>query len=184
MHLYVARHGETDNNVQGKYAGSSDVPLNQNGLQQAEALAQKLADIKFDVTVSSPLARARKTAETILNRCPETPLVIIKIFAERSVGVFEGLTKEEAKNQYPELFNRWCTRQLDDAPTGGETIRQFEAGIISGLEELKTRFPDKTVLLVCHGFVSRMINKQLKGLSYEEMHGFTLNNCEVAEYEL
>jgi len=94
------------------------------------------------------------------------------------------LTKEEAKNQYPELFNRWCTRQLDDAPTGGETIRQFEAGIISGLEELKTRFPDKTVLLVCHGFVSRMINKQLKGLSYEEMHGFTLNNCEVAEYEL
>ena len=184
MHLYVARHGETDNNVQGRYAGSIDVPLNQNGLQQAEVLAQKLAGITFDVIVSSPMARARMTAETIFVYHPETPLEVIKHFAERSVGVFEGLTREEAKEQYSELFNRWCTRQLDDAPTGGETNRQFETRVISGLEELKLRYWDKTVLLVCHGFVSRMINKLLKGLSYDEMHGFTLNNCEVAEYEI
>ena len=184
MHLYIARHGETDNNVQGRYAGNCDVPLNQNGLRQAEELSRKLADIEFDIIVSSPLARARKTAETVLTRHPETPFVIIKNFAERSVGVFEGLTKAEAKERYPELFNRQCTRQPDDAPTGGETIRQFDVRVAAGLEGLKTRYADKTVLLVCHGFVSRMINKQLCGLSYDQMHGFTLNNCEVAEYEL
>ncbi|MPN57063.1 Phosphoserine phosphatase 1 [bioreactor metagenome] len=147
-------------------------------------LAEKLANIHFDVIASSPLARAYKTAETVSARHPEIPLIIMRDFAERGVGVFEGLTREEAKEQYPELFNRWCTRQLDDAPTGGETIRQFETRICSGLDELKTRYADKTVLLICHGFVSRIINKQLKGLSYEDMHGFTLNNCEVAEYEL
>jgi len=184
MHLYVVRHGETDNNVQQRYAGSIDVPLNQKGLAQAEALAQKLAELKLDVIVSSPLIRAHKTAETVSIRHPSTPLVVMKYFAERHVGVFEGLTKAEAKEQYPELFNRWCTRQLDDAPTGGETIRQFEARIILGLEELKMRYSDKTVLLVCHGFVSRMINKQMKKMSYDDMHSFTLNNCEVAEYEL
>lgn len=184
MHLYVVRHGETDYNVQQRYAGSSDVPLNQNGLRQAETLAQKLCDVNFEVIVSSPLTRARKTAEIISACHPSIPLEVIKNFAERGVGVFEGLTKEEAKEKYPELFNRQCTRQLDDAPTGGETIRQFENRIISGLDELKTRYADKTVLLVCHGFVSRMINKQIKELSYDEMHNFTLNNCEVAEYEI
>ena len=160
------------------------MPLNQNGLRQAEELSQKLVDIEFDVIVSSPMARAYKTAETVSASHPTTPLVVMKNFAERGVGVFEGLTKGEAKEQHPELFNRWCTRQLDDAPTGGETIRQFENRIISGLDELKTRYADKTVLLVCHGFVSRMINKQIKRLSYDEMHNFTLSNCEVAEYEL
>ena len=160
------------------------MPLNQSGLRQAEKLSRKLADIDFDIIICSPLARAFKTAETVSSRHPEIPLIVMNNFAERSVGVFEGLTKEEAKEQYPELFNRRCTRQLDDAPTGGETIRQFETRIISGLKEMKMRFPDKTVLLVCHGFVSRMINKQLKGLSYDGMHDFTLNNCEVAEYAL
>lgn len=182
MIIYVARHGQTDFNIQGRYAGSTDVPLNNAGLQQAENLSEKLADKSFDIIISSPMKRARQTADMIKKHNLHIPIVILNDLAERSVGVFEGLTREEAKVRYPKMYERNCTRQLDDAPANGETIRQFDCRIAKALQEIKNTYADKTILLVCHGFVSRVINRQIKNLSFDEMHNFSLNNCEIAEY--
>jgi probable phosphoglycerate mutase len=182
MVLYVARHGETDYNVQKRYSGSTDVPLNAVGEQQAKNIAEKLADIDIDIIISSPLFRALKTAQMINAYHPDTPLVIKNEFAERNVGVFEGLTREEAKNIYPDLWARQCTRQLDDAPTEGETIRQVDIRVAGALAEIRDKYIDKTVLVVCHGFVSRIINRQINGLSFDEMHSFALDNCQVINY--
>jgi probable phosphoglycerate mutase len=179
--LYVIRHGETDFNVQGRYAGSTDVPLNDNGFIQAKELAVKLRDIQFDIIISSPLLRARQTAE-VVQKYFQKPLLIIDQFAERNVGVYEGLTREEAKSQYPDLWSRECTRQPDDAPTGGETIRQFDMRITSALKQLNEKYPNDKILLVCHAFVSRLINKHYKKLTYDNMHNFTLSNCEIVSY--
>ncbi len=184
MILYVVRHGETQYNVEKRYAGSTDVPLNERGIKQAKELAEKLAKESFDVIVTSPLQRARATAEQIREYHKETPFVIVEEFREICVGVYEGMTGKEAQKNYPELWDRNCTRQLDDAPTGGETLRQFDARIAKGLSQLKENYPDQKVLLVCHGFVSRMINRQMKGLSFDEMHVFLLGNCEVVTYEV
>lgn len=184
MILYVVRHGETQYNVEKRYAGSTDVPLNERGIEQAKELAEKLAEESFDVIVTSPLQRARTTAEQIREYHKETPFVVVEEFREICVGVYEGMTGTEAQKNYPELWDRNCTRQLDDAPTGGETLRQFDARIAKGLSKLKENYPDQKVLLVCHGFVSRMINRQMKGLSFDEMHVFLLGNCEVVTYEL
>ena len=190
MLLYVTRHGETDFNVQNRYTGSTDIPLNAKGLRQAEELANKLSDIKFDVMVSSPLLRARQTAE-IIRKSVAVPMVIIDEFVEVNIGVYEGLTREEAQAQHPEIWARQAevyattgTRPIDDAPTGGETLRQFDARIARGLARLKAAYAGSKVLLVCNDYTARVLNRQLAGLSFKDMDTFTLGNCEVVKYEV
>jgi len=184
MILYVVRHGETQFNVEKRYAGQTDVPLNERGIEQAKELAKKLAEEPFDLIVTSPLQRARVTAEQICAYHKEIPLIEMDEFREVCVGVYEGLTGAEAQERYPDLWARKCTRQLDDAPTGGETTRQVDIRVAKGLAILKEKYPEKRVLLVCHGFVSRAINRQMRGLSFDEMHEFSLGNCEVVAYEV
>lgn len=184
MILYVVRHGETQFNVEKRYAGQTDVPLNERGIEQAKELAKKLAEEPFDLIVTSSLLRARMTAEQVAEYHKDIPLIVMDEFREVCVGVYEGLTREEVQDRYPELWARKCTRQLDDAPTGGETTRQVDSRVAKGLGVLKEKYPDKRILLVCHGFVSRTINRQMKGLSFEEMHEFSLGNCEVVTYQV
>ena len=190
MILYVTRHGETDYNVQKRYTGSTDIPLNAKGLQQANNLAHYLSSEEFDVIVSSPLLRAKQTAEAI-QKFHHVPIVFIKEFAEICVGVYEGLTREEIQAQYPKTWARladgWTSlgsRPQDDAPEGGETPRQFDIRISVGIKKIKETYSENKVLLVCHAFVARLINRQLAGLSFEEMDTFILGNCEIVKYVL
>jgi len=79
--------------------------------------------------------------------------------------------------------NNWqITRKLDDAPTNGETYRQFQTRITTALLKLKEDYPDKNILLVTHFFVLRVINWYCKNISFDEMHNYRLENCEIAEY--
>lgn len=188
MTLYVTRHGETDYNTQKRYAGSTDIPINIKGRKQAENLADKLSDIKFDVIISSPLLRARQTAEIIQKSC-DAPIIIIDEFSEINMGVYEGLTREEAQIQYPKVWAELADflgeaglRSLDDAPAGGETVRRFDARIAAGLTKLKTEYSESRALLVCHGFAARIIDRQLRGISLKDMDAFILGNCEILEY--
>jgi len=181
MIIYVTRHGETDYNVQKRYSGNIDVPLNANGLYQAKELTHKLASIEFDVIISSPLLRAKQTAE-VIHKSFGVPMICMDDFKEINVGVYEGLTREEAQVQYPDLWARLGSRPPDDAPTGGETHRQVDTRIAVGIANLKAEYNKNKVLLVCHAFVARIINRQLMGLSFEDMHTFTLGNCEIVKY--
>jgi probable phosphoglycerate mutase len=190
MILYVTRHGETDYNVQKRYTGSTDIPLNTTGIRQAENLSNKLSDIKFDIIISSPLLRAKQTAE-IINKSFNTPIVIMDEFSEINAGVYEGLTRAEAQMKYPEVWARLAdffrksnSRPLDDAPTGGETVMQFDTRITAGLNKLKAEYAESRVLLVCHGFTARAVNRQLMELSFKDMDAFVLGNCEIAEYKI
>ena len=109
-------------------------------------------------------------------------MIIMDDFAERNIGVYEGLTREEAQAQYPDLWARLGSWPLDDAPTDGETLRQFDARIAAGLAHLKLKYDKDKVLLVCHAFAARTLNRQLTGLSFEDMHSFSLGNCEIVKY--
>ena len=183
MVLYVTRHGETDYNVLGKYCGSTDVALNDTGIGQAHELAWRMQGMKFDAVVSSPMLRARQTADIV---CASLNMQysVYGQFAERNVGVYEGLTRDEAKERYPHLWNRQCTRNPDDAPDGGETIRQVCGRIDCGMIELRRDFAGRTILLICHGFAARAVHRHCHNLSFDEMAGFVLGNCEIAVYTL
>ncbi|MEN0107894.1 MAG: histidine phosphatase family protein [Pseudomonas sp.] len=155
MDLYVVRHGETPANAEQRYIGSLDPALNARGREQAQALAAQLPH-NLDVVVVSPRLRAQETA-SILNQTVQLPSEVLEAFRERDVGVFEGLTKAEARERYPELWAQNITRRWGLAPTGGESVADVVQRVRGGLVDLQTRYPGKNILLVAHGFIAKTI---------------------------
>ncbi|MDR2657818.1 MAG: histidine phosphatase family protein, partial [Oscillospiraceae bacterium] len=165
MTLYVARHGETEFNRQHRFTGSIDAPLSETGLQQADELVRQLKSdgVHLDVIVSSPMRRALATAEAVANAYG-LPIETADEFVERNMGVYEGLTPEECKKRWPDLFDRSLTCEWDDAPDGGETLRQLDERVSRGLERVMTDHSGQDVLIVCHGAVVMTINRRLNNL--------------------
>jgi broad specificity phosphatase PhoE len=96
--LYFIRHGETDDNRNNLWMGRKDLPLNQTGIDQAEAAAEAIARIPLDLILTSPLLRARQTAELIAQQHPLAPDVhISEWLTERDFGPYEGMKKTSAK---------------------------------------------------------------------------------------
>ncbi len=183
LRLLVVRHGQTDFNAERRYQGAIDVALNATGVRQAEELVQRLPISEIDVIVSSPLKRALQTARIIAQTLP-CDVHVMEHFRERSLGVYEGLTSEEVKAKYPDLWGRRLTRQMNQAPPGGETVFELGCRVLEGLGQLKQQHSNETVLLVAHAFVARMIYGLTNRVSDEQFYGYRLENGEIAEYHL
>lgn len=92
--LYFIRHGETDDNRNNLWMGRKDLPLNQTGIHQAKAAAKKIATLPIELIITSPLIRARQTAELIAQQHPGAPAVrIADWLTERDFGPYEGMKK-------------------------------------------------------------------------------------------
>lgn len=165
LNLLIARHGQTDFNVDDRWQGRIDPPLNPTGLAQAEALAASLP-AGIQVLVVSPLLRARQTAEPVARRLGLASRLDAD-FRERDFGVFEGLSGEEAMARYPELARRNVAFRWDEAPPEAETVQTVVDRVERGLARLRTEHDGQTVLLVSHGFVVRCLRYLLEGLSRE-----------------
>lgn len=152
--ICIVRHGETDWNSIGRLQGSTDVPLNEKGIQQAKESGEFLKDWQWDVIITSPLQRAKRTAQ-IINSYMDIPLVEMDDFKEKYFGVGEGLTYEERKKLYPD--HKYPNE--DDQET-------FTKRLMNGLEKINQEYYEKKVLLVCHGAV---INAILAHLSNGEL---------------
>jgi uncharacterized phosphatase len=147
--ICLIRHGETEWNKVGRIQGTTDVPLNDTGVSQAQACGAHLTAEDWDVIVTSPLERARHTA-TIINENLSLPLVEMAEFQEKHFGKAEGLTAQERYGLYP-----------DKNYPGQEQPERFRSRLISGLTQLNERFADKRVLVVAHGGVIHTILEQL-----------------------
>ena len=154
MKLFVVRHGETQFNVEHRYLGALDPELTTRGIAQATALHSTLPD-HLDAIVCSPLRRAYQTAEILGNARGIVP-VVIDTFRERNVGVFEGLTQDEAQVQFPDLWAQNITRLWESAPPDGETIDEVFNRVAKGLGELYANYAGTAVALVAHGFVAKV----------------------------
>ncbi|MFD2045679.1 histidine phosphatase family protein [Ornithinibacillus salinisoli] len=152
--ICLIRHGETNWNAAGRIQGKTDIPLNEKGIEQAENCGASLHPSDYDVLISSPLKRAKNTAE-IINKYLNLPILEIKEFQERSFGDAEGLTIEERKLRFP-----------DGQYPNQEEREAFSQRVMGAIEEVKRRFPDKRVLVVAHGAV---INQILSILSNGEI---------------
>ena len=114
------RHGQTDMNLTGRIQGARDFPLNEAGLRQAREAAAALAPLEPSLIVSSPLARARQTAEA-LSRVVGVDVETDDRLKERSFGLFEGLTGAEIEERFPEQYRAW--RQAKEPEGVGAAIK-------------------------------------------------------------
>ncbi|MDP2406462.1 MAG: histidine phosphatase family protein [Hydrogenophaga sp.] len=161
--LLMARHGQTDLNTDERWQGRIDMPLNAAGLAQAEQLALALPG-GIDVLVVSPMLRARQTAEPVALARGLVPRFDAD-FRERDFGIFEGLTADEAAQQFPELAARNVAYRWDQEPPEAESTRAVVDRVARGLAQLRVMHGGQTVLLVSHGFVVRCLRYLIDGLS-------------------
>ena len=176
MKLYVARHGETAWNAEYRVCGSTDLPLTESGLAQAEVLADLVRDKGIDVIVSSPMVRAVQTA-TPSARALGLPLMTDDRLREQDYGIYEGVPRND-----PDFLankRQFCVRY-----PGGESMMMLAARVYGALEDLKQKYPDKTVLIVCHGAVCRTIRTYFADMTNEEYFSYSPDNASLAEYEM
>jgi broad specificity phosphatase PhoE len=179
MKLYLARHGETDLNIDERYQGISDAPLNARGLAQARALAEALPQGITHI-VASPLRRALQTAQAVAV-ARGLPVTTMAGLREKDFGAFDGLTPTEVATRHPALWQGGVLTSWDQPPPGGETTRAVVQRVSLCLAEVRaTHAADAAVLLVVHGFVVRALRYLLDGL--EEAEFFVADRIGNAEF--
>jgi broad specificity phosphatase PhoE len=177
--IYIVRHGETEWNAQGRIQGHTDISMSDKGRQQAQAVAQRLAQVSFDVAYSSDMSRTSETAQIILGESG-VPLHTTPQLREYNKGVFEGLTLHEYARKYPDLYQASLLNDLDFAPIGGETIRQSTARMAQFVDDLNGRHLEDTVLVVGHGGSLRSFIVALLSLPPEANWRFAMDNCALS----
>lgn len=128
MIIYLIRHGETDWNQRSKIQGQADIPLNETGRNQAKLVAEEMANTHIDLAYTSPLRRAKETAEIFLANKEDCPLRTNQLLKEISYGVGEGQSLHLIHNcPFLRLYNYFNHPERYTPPQGGETIPQLKA---------------------------------------------------------
>jgi len=163
--ICFVRHGETNWNAERRMQGHIDIPLNANGISQAERLANALIRVKhsFDAIYSSDLERALHTANAVA-RALSLDVQITPRLRERNVGKLQGLLLAEAPVLLPEIWQRHIARELDHDLGGGESIRTFHQRMQDILELFLNEHRGQSVLAVSHGgsldMIYRIVTQQ------------------------
>ena len=176
MKLYISRHGQTPWNVEDLICGRTDVPLTEVGQQQAQRLAESALDKGIDVILCSPMLRARQTAQAVSDAIG-VPIQIDERLIEMDFGTFEGTSR------FGEEF-QWIRAQMSTRFPGGESGFDVAYRVYSLLYEIKEKYADKNVLLVCHNCVSRMVRSFFVNMSTEEFGNYHAPNAQLVEYEM
>ena len=164
--FYFLRHGQTDWNVQGRFQGHTDIPLNAVGLAQAAGAADALANSGVDLIVASPLIRARKTAEIVADRLDKTP-VFDDDLMERWFGRFEGLNVNEVKASFGLKPDERLTRHL---PDDAEQWHKTRERTVKVLGKWLSRHPDASILFVSHSGLFDALHEIIFGPRIEPKH--------------
>lgn len=173
MKIYLVRHGEVPHNALKQY-NIKDEDLTERGIKQAEKLREKIKNMEVDLIISSPLIRAKHTAE-IINK--NSKIILDDRIQERSCGDLSGQPIEVTNRE--EYWNYYTEIQYGTS----ENIQEFFQRVYNFLEELKTK-EYKSVLIVAHSGVSKAFSGYFEGIQDGKFLNRGLKNCELKEYEL
>lgn len=158
--VLVLRHGETTWNAEGRWQGWADSPLSPRGEEQALDAAAHLGSYGFNAVVSSDLSRATRTAEMIADALGLGAVTIDERLRERHVGSFEGLTREEIAERFPDARDLRSLRLIaPDMETDETVLHRVDAA----LTDIARQHPDETVLALSHGGVLRLLDERVHG---------------------
>ena len=138
MKFYVVRHGQTDWNAKGRIQGKTDIELNEIGIEQAKKLKELIKDYNIDLIISSPLKRARKTAE-VINEAVKCNIIFEESLKERGYGIFEGMIRKEINDELinSDILNNY---QINKEYKEIETIQSLCNRVWKLLDKLKQEY--------------------------------------------
>ena len=160
MELVCVRHGRTAWNSVRRFQGRSDIPLDDEGRAQAQALAVFLAGDDFDRAYASPLGRAQETARAVLAGRADPVLQTDDDLIEMAFGTWEGMTWDEIVAKHPELDRANETKPRYLTPEGGESFEQVVARVERFVERIAADTPER-VLIVAHAGVMHALVRAL-----------------------
>jgi probable phosphoglycerate mutase len=182
VRVILIRHGETEWNREGRVQGyHADSPLTEAGRGQARALAERFARERVDALYASDTGRARRTASPI---GAATGLRVIHDAAlrERNYGGFEGHTFAEVERDFPEEYERFCTRDPNYVPPGGESATQFRDRVMAAFERIVAETSGRRVAVVTHGGVLGIVYRHAMDVPLEARRGYTLANASLNQF--
>jgi broad specificity phosphatase PhoE len=180
--LILVRHGETEWNRAPRFMGWRDVSLSDEGRRQAELTARALANCGAAAIVSSPLARARETAEAIA-KPHRLAVTVDDAFREMSYGAWEGLSVDEVVARFPDLHRQWREAPHTVRFEGGEDLATARARALAGVAALREFQDGATVVVVSHGLVIRLIALDALGLGPDRLRAVHAAPSGITEIE-
>jgi phosphoserine phosphatase len=184
--IILVRHGQTEWNRVEHYRGRADIPLNATGFTQAEVTGVRIALEwvgEIHAIYCSPLLRTLQTAEAIGNHV-KLPVSCISSLVDLNMGQWQGLTPDQVRSRWPELFSLWHTSPNSVHFPDGETLEEVRNRAMTGLHELIERHAGQTIVLVSHTDVNRVILLSVMGLGIERLWAIRQDNCAVNVIEV
>jgi broad specificity phosphatase PhoE len=177
MNVYVIRHGITQLNIQKKVNAEVDEPLAPEGIEQAKAAVFTIPK-SVSIIYSSPLLRARQTAE-IIGSALNLPVNVADGLTEIMMGSLAGKSWEEMTDGIA-LKKKHRSVEFDYMPYGGESLEQVKKRVISFFNEINNKYPDGSVLIITHGGIVRLITMLEQGETVYE----TIEHASLLTFDL
>lgn len=182
--LYLVRHCQAMGNRNRCFQGLTDTQISEDGQKQLDLLSVRLRNTIFDAAYSSPLLRARLTAEAMVRFHP-VPVRILPGLVEINAGEWEGQSWETIPDHWPREARDWNERPWDCCPPGGEPMRQVFARMQAALVQIARENPGKTVAVASHGCAIRNAVCWAMGKPIEEIGDFDFaDNTGITRLEI
>mgnify|MGYP001277064675 CR=1 FL=1 len=176
--FWLVRHGQTDWNIQRRYQGHKDIPLNSVGREQAQDLATQLNGASISAVYSSDLSRAMETAAILTERHPVT-IHKDQRLREISMGDWEGRTLTEVSQEQPDGDGGLAYSEVHHRAPGGESLGEVAARVRAFADETAEKHPGQVVLIVSHGLSLAALRCLAVGLPLADARDYVPENCSI-----
>lgn len=184
--LFLIRHGQSAGNAQGRFGGHSATPLSELGFEQARVTAEALAKENINAIYSSDLLRAVQTSEP-LSKLTGIPVITKQEFRERNVGVLEGLTFDESKQEYPDDYYALVNRNVHHVITKGESYSDLLNRIKGELRSIIRKHRGERIAIFTHTGALCFMTLHLLGAIHrgtKQTPWIITSNCGINRFEI
>lgn len=176
--ITIVRHGETEWNIAMRLQGKQDSPLTENGYLQVEMVTRALRNKTFDAIISSDLGRAIDTAN-IINRYHNKNVIFNENLRERNFGVMEGLTREEIKERFKEVFDGYMLRKEHYEIPEGESLVAFYNRVSGEINKIAEEYSGENILIIAHGGVLDCMMRMIFNIPLSSRRAFSIYNAAI-----
>jgi broad specificity phosphatase PhoE len=197
--ILLVRHGECRGNIEGLFRGRVDFPLNETGLRQAREVAEAISIYRPEAVFTSPLLRARSTAEAITS-LSSAPLIVDEGLNNISLGVWEGRSKTEIAAENPQEWRTWLENPETLSVEGAESMNDVMRRSVESLDRIVKKYKGRTVAAVTHRTVVKPLLAGCLGirspyfwkihmdtaaysiLHFDDLHGYSLFSLNITDH--